>query len=53
MSAILARLKQPSTYAGLMGAAMLLGVSADGFEQWSNAAAGLFAFLAIVLNEGA
>jgi len=52
MRTLLRRLSEPSTYAGLAGLALLLGVSAEQFQDWANAAAGLFAFVSIVLGEG-
>ena len=51
MDAIVKRLSEPSTYAGLAGAALLLGVSSDEWMTYASAAAGLFAFLAIFLGE--
>jgi len=45
------RFKEPSTYAGLAGIAMLYGVTADEFAGWVAALAGLFSFVSIVLQE--
>jgi len=45
------RLKEPSTYAGLSGIALLIGVSSEEFQMYAGAAAGLFAFAAIILKE--
>jgi len=52
MRALVRRLSEPSTYAGLAGLAVIAGMSADQFQDWANAIAGLFAFLAMVLGEG-
>jgi len=51
MKAALRRLREPSSWAGLSGAALLLGVSDADFQLWAHAAAGLCAFLALVLPE--
>ena len=45
------RLKEPSTYAGLAAVALVLGYSAEDFQTYANAAAGLCAFLSIILAE--
>jgi hypothetical protein len=45
------RFKEPSTYAGLSTAAVLFGVSTEQMNEWTLAAAGIFAFLAVVLGE--
>ena len=47
------RFKEPSTYAGLGGIALLYGVSADEFQGWVAALSGVFLFISIVLKEGA
>jgi len=49
---IIARLKEPSTYAGLAGLALLVGVTTEQFDLYVNSAAGVFAFIAIFLSEG-
>lgn len=51
MERIVNRLKEPSTYAGLMGIAVVLGVTTEGFDMYVNAAAGVFAFVSIILKE--
>lgn len=52
MKALISRLKEPSTYAGLAGVSLLaLGVGPEEFKMYSGAAAGVFAFVAIVLGE--
>ena len=48
---ILVRFKEPSTYAGLGGAALLLGVSMDEFNLWVGAISGVAFFISIVLKE--
>ncbi len=48
---LVARFKEPSTYAGLGGAALLYGVSADEFQGWVGALSGAFLFISIVLKE--
>jgi len=53
MNAIISRLKEPSTYAGLAAGAILLGLSQEEIQAWTQAAAGFFAFLAVVIGEGA
>ncbi len=45
------RFKEPSTYAGLGGVAMLYGVSQDEFQGWVAAVSGVFLFISIVLKE--
>ncbi len=51
MMKVIDRFKEPSTYAGLMGLAIIAGVSMEQFEVWTSAAAGAFAFVALVLKE--
>lgn len=48
---IVARLAEPSTYAGLAGIALALGVSQPLYSAISAAAAGIFGIVAIVLKE--
>ncbi len=48
---LLARFKEPSTYAGLGGVAMLYGVSQDEFQGWVGAVSGVALFISIVLKE--
>jgi hypothetical protein len=45
------RFKEPSTYAGLGGIALLYGVNADEFQGWIAAISGGFLFISIVLKE--
>jgi hypothetical protein len=45
------RLSEPSTYIGLMGLAVLLGMSESGFKEIANAIAGVFGFILILLEE--
>lgn len=45
------RFKEPSTYAGLAGIALLLGLNSAEFSIYANAVAGLFGFLSIILKE--
>ena len=49
----LKRLKEPSTYAGLSGLALALGVSGDLYAAVSSALAAVAGFIAIVLAENA
>jgi hypothetical protein len=48
---ILARLKEPSTYAGFSGLAMALGVSGQLYEALAAALAGVAALIAVALSE--
>ena len=48
---IISRLKEPSTYAGLGGAAMLFGLSMDKFQMYANAVAGVALFISIIMKE--
>lgn len=52
MKTLIRRFSEPSTYAGLSGLAIILGMSADQFAAYAGAAAGVFGFVAIVLGEG-
>ncbi len=52
MAKIIKRFSEPSTYAGLAGLAVILGMSVDQFQDYANAVAGVFAFVAIALGEG-
>lgn len=52
MTKLINRLKEPSTYAGLSGMAVLgFGVSPEEFKIYAGALAGIFAFLAIIMKE--
>ena len=48
---ILARLKEPSTYAGLSGLAVALGVSTHLYEAAAAAIAGIAGLVAVLLAE--
>lgn len=50
---VLTRLKEPSTYAGLSGLALALGVSGDLYAAASSAIAAVAGLVAIVLAEKA
>lgn len=50
---VLSRLKEPSTYAGLSGIALALGVSGDLYAAASSAIAAVAGLIAIVLAEKA
>lgn len=46
-----ARFKEPSTWAGLGGSAMLIGVSQQEFDAWVAAVSGVCLFISIILKE--
>lgn len=48
---ILSRLKEPSTYAGLSGLAMALGISTHMYEAAAAAVAGIAGLVAVILAE--
>ncbi len=48
---LVSRLKEPSTYAGLGGAALLYGATQDEFQGWVAALSGVFLFISVVLKE--
>jgi hypothetical protein len=48
---ILARLKEPSTYAGLSGLAMALGISTHVYEAAAIAVAGVAGLVAVILAD--
>lgn len=50
---ILTRLKEPSTYAGLSGLALAVGVSSELYAAASTAVAGIAGLIAVVLTERA
>lgn len=52
MDTLVKRLKEPSTYAGLAGIALVFGISLDEFQNYANTVAGLFAFVSVVIGEG-
>jgi hypothetical protein len=47
------RLKEPSSWAGLAGIALLAGLSMDDFNLYVQAITGALAFMAIVMKEAA
>jgi len=48
---LVARLKEPSTYAGLSAAALALGVTNTDFMIWAAGIAGVFAFISIFVKD--
>lgn len=48
---ILSRLKEPSTYAGLSGIALALGVSGELYNAVAGAIAGLAGLVAVILAD--
>jgi hypothetical protein len=50
---ILSRLKEPSTYAGLSGLAMALGISTHLYESAAMAVAGVAGLVAVLLADKA
>lgn len=48
---ILGRLKEPSTYAGLSGLAMALGISTHLYEAAAVAVAGVAGLIAVILSD--
>lgn len=50
---VLTRLKEPSTYAGLSGLALAVGVSNELYAAASTAVAGIAGLIAVVLAERA
>jgi hypothetical protein len=53
LHAVLTRLKEPSTYAGMSALALAVGISVETFEAVSAAVAGVAGLLAMVLHEKA
>lgn len=51
MGYIAKRLSEPSTYAGLSGLAVSIGISADAYQVYATAAAGIFGVVAFLLKE--
>lgn len=51
MKTLIARLKEPSTYAGLAGLAAAIGLSTELYQAISGALVGVFGLLAVVLKE--
>lgn len=52
IKSIVDRLKEPSTYAGLAGLALVIGMEAQEFQGYVNAVAGALGFISILLKEG-
>lgn len=48
---IISRLKEPSTYAGLSGLALALGVSGELYSAIAAALAGVAGLVAVILSE--
>jgi hypothetical protein len=48
---VLTRLREPSTYAGLSGLALAVGISTDLYAAASSALAGVAGLIAVVLAE--
>ena len=48
---VLARLQEPSTYAGFAGLAVAFGLSVEEFNIYANALAAIAAVVAMVLQE--
>jgi hypothetical protein len=51
MKTLLLRLAEPSTYAGLSGLALALGLTTDDFQGYAMGIAGVFSFVAVLLGE--
>ncbi len=51
MNNLIDRLKEPSTYAGLGGLAVVIGVGTDTFDLWVQAIAGIALFASLILPE--
>jgi len=51
MQMLIDRLKEPSSWAGLAGIALLAGLSMDDFNLYVQAITGALAFMAIVMKE--
>jgi hypothetical protein len=49
---IVDRLKEPSTWAGLAGLALIFGLPQEVFLEYVTAITGALAFVAIVMKEG-
>lgn len=48
---IVARLKEPSTYAGLAGLALVVGITAEDWAAYSTIAIGIASGLAMLMSE--
>lgn len=51
LQTIIDRLKEPSTYAGLAGLAVALGISSEEWQTISMAIAGIAGVIAMLLHE--
>ena len=51
MRLLIDRLKEPSSWAGLAGLALLAGLSMDDFNLYVQAITGVLAFMAIAMRE--
>jgi hypothetical protein len=51
MNTLIERLKEPSTWAGLAGLALLFGLTQDQFDIYVGAVTGALSFAAIILKE--
>ena len=51
MQILIKRLKEPSSWAGLAGLGLLVGLSMDDFNLYVQAITGALAFMAIVMKE--
>jgi hypothetical protein len=52
LKGLVATFSQPSTFNGLAGIGLLIGISDMRFQTYALAAAGFFSFIAIILKEG-
>lgn len=50
---IIARLREPSTWAGLSGLLVLLGVNVEAVQAVAQVGAGIAALAAVIVREGA
>lgn len=53
LTAVLERLKEPSTYAGLSGIALAVGISVEVFEAVAATIAGVAGLFAVILHDKA
>lgn len=51
VTALVNRLKEPSTYAGFAALAIVLGLSAEAYAAGATAAAALFGLIAVFIGE--
>jgi predicted permease len=52
MFRILKLLREPSTYAGIAGLVLSLGISNEEYQIWTTAIAGVAGLVAMLLTEG-